>query len=281
MNVIRLNVFVLLLLLFCSLPVAEATERPSLMPEEMLNLSLGLGLEYETGDYGTDTTIDTWRIPLIIEWAPSSRFGLSMEIPFLRQSATGETVIIGGVQMPRRRGESTGDTTSTRIIRSSESESGLGDISLDMTIGLLRTDDRSMRLLGLLYAKLPTADEEKGLGTGEFDWGTGLGISKRTGPWSLYGEVLAVQPGDSESYDPDNYLDWLFSLSYRVRPALQAGFSLIGGTSAFPGVDDPLEVKIRLSGFGEDRGSYSLYLGRGLSDSSPDWSLGITGFLDF
>lgn len=281
MTVLRLKVFVLLLLLFCSLPVAEAADRPSLMPEDMLNLSLGLGLEYETGDYGTDTTIDTWRIPLILEWAPNAKLGLSLEIPFIRQSATGETVMIGGVQMPRRRGETTSDSTITRAIRSSESESGLGDVTLDMTIGFLRSEDRKTRLLGLLYAKLPTADEEKGLGTGEFDWGAGLGIGKKIDAWSFYGEALAIQPGDSADYDPDSYVDWSLSLSYRVDSALQTGVSLSGGTSAFPGVDDPLEIKLRLGGFSGERSSYSLYLGHGLSDSSPDWSLGITGFLDF
>ena len=160
-------------------------------------------------------------------------------------------------------------------------ESGLGDITLDAAITLIKAEKRSPRLLALLYSKLPTADEDKGLGTGEFDWGAGLGIGNRFDNWSIYGEILAIQPGTSETYDPDNYLEWLLSLSYRIKAGLRPGISLSGGTAAFDGVDDPLEFKARLSGISGDNSSYSLYLARGLSDASPDWGFGIFGYLDF
>lgn len=35
-----------------------------------LNLSLGLGLQFESGDYGTDDTVEAWKVPLLVEWAP-------------------------------------------------------------------------------------------------------------------------------------------------------------------------------------------------------------------
>ena len=157
----------------------------------------------------------------------------------------------------------------------------MGDITLDAALTLLTGNERAPRLNALLYAKLPTGDKNDGLGTGEADWGGGLGIRQKYAAWAVYAEALAIRPGTSTSYDPETYWDWLLSVSYRIRPSLQPGISLAGGTAPFAGGDDPLEIKARLSGLSGEHTSYSLYLARGLSDASPDWSLGIIGYLDF
>ena len=279
MNFHRLSCFFLFTFLLFACSPAGAISEYELTEHEFLNLSLGLGFEFESGDYGTGSTIDTWRIPLLVAWTPLDRLTLSLEVPYIDQSSTSETVHFGGSTMPRRRMTATGTFPSAS--GSNSSESGLGDISLDATFTLIQADRQSPFLLALLYSKLPTADEDKGLGTGEFDWGAGLGIGNRLGNWSTYGEILAIQPGTSEVYAPDNYLEWLLSLSYRVKAGLRPGISLSGGTAAFDGADDPLEIKARLSGISGEKSSYSLYLARGLSDASPDWGIGVFGYLDF
>lgn len=266
----------LLTLLFCLPPQARAISDNDLEGPEYLNLSLGTGFEYTTGGYGTDSTINTIRVPLIIGWAPHERFSLSVEIPYLRQSSTGETVLIGD----RMHGGGHGGSGST-LIRSTNSEQGLGDVTLDAAFTLFQESDQTPKLSALFYTKLPTADEQKGLGTGELDWGSGLGLGKKFGQWSAYAEALFIQPGSSTTYDPDNYWDWLVSLHYRANPGLQPGISLSGGTAPFDGADTPLEIKGKLSGITGDHTSYSCYISRGLSDASPDWSVGIFGYLDF
>jgi len=271
-----LLIWALLAALLCSFaPSARAISELDLLEPETLNLSLGTGFEFETGDYGTDRTIDIWRVPLLIEWAPVERLALSLEIPYLHQSNTGTTVLLGG--MPRRRNRLAGSGGST----TTSSQSGLGDVTLDASLTLLQEGAQTPRLLGLVYAKLPTADEDKGLGTGEFDFGGGLGLGKKFGLWSAYGEAQYILPGTSSTFDPDRYWEWLAALSYRTGSALRPGISLSGGTSPFAGADDPLEVKARLGGLGGEHSSYSIYLSRGLSDASPDWGLGIFGYLDF
>ena len=246
-------------------PNADAVSEYDLMEPVMLNVSLGTGFEFFSGDYGTGETVDTWQIPLLIEWGPHPRFGLSVEIPYVYQSSSNsQTVMIG-----RRATETT------------SSESGLGDISVDANITLISESVHSPRLLALLYAKLPTADDQKGLGTGEFDWGGGVGIGKRFEAWSAYAEGLYVVAGSSDLYPLDNYWNWLASLSYRVSTTLRPGLSLSGGTPPFAGSDGPLEIKARLSGLGGERTSYNVYFSRGLSDGSPDWGIGLFGYLDF
>ncbi|PLX81491.1 MAG: hypothetical protein C0616_04100 [Desulfuromonas sp.] len=264
---------------------ADTTAQP--MP---LNMAIGSGIEYQSGDYGTGDTVTNWRVPLLLEWLPHRRFSLTAEIPYVHQSRTAETVLLGGTPTPTRQqrgsgrmsgGTNMGDSTTTVTeVETTDSEGGLGDITLDAALTLVEERTNWPRLNGLLYAKLPTADEEKGLGTGEFDWGAGFGLRKEFDKLSAYGELLWISPGSSDDYDPDSYLEWLASLSYRVG-SVRPGISLSGGTAPFDDADDPLEVKLRLGGLAGDHGSYSLYLARGLSDGSPDWGVGLFGYLDF
>ena len=267
---LRLVTCTLFFALFSALaPPAEAISDYEMIEPEYLNLSLGAGLEYETGDYGTVETTDIWRIPFIVQWAPLDHFSLSLEIPYLQQSRAEETTVSGGG------GIGSGIKHTSNTVR------GLGDITLDASLTFFKKKNHTPRLLTLFYAKLPTADEQKGLGTGEFDWGIGLGLGQKIGQWSVYTEALSIQPGTSATYDPDSYWEWLVSLSYRTSSSLRPGVSISGGSAPFDGADGPLEIKGRLSGIGGEHTSYSLYLSRGLSDASPDWCVGVFGYLDY
>jgi hypothetical protein len=263
----------------CLSPHAYAISAYDLLEPTSLNLSLGTGFEFETGEYGTNQSVDSWKIPLLLEWAPHERFGLALEIPYVRQSSSATTVMLGGMRTPLRRGSGTpGGSGSTGTTRS---QAGLGDITLNASITLLPETEPAPRLLALLYAKLPTADEQQGLGTGEFDWGGGLGIGRKFDNWSTYAEARYILPGSSETYAPDAYWEWLAALSYRINSSLRPGLAISGGSAPFDGADNPLEIKARLSGLSGEQTSYSLYLARGLSDASPDWGVGIFGYLDF
>lgn len=272
-------VLVVVLLLSPVLTLAATTIQSQ--DHQILNLSFGTGIEFETGDYGTGTTTDLWKIPLLIQWAPNPVFSLSAEIPFVSQTTTGETVLLGGVPTPRggRMGGMSGTTSST--LTSKHTESGLGDIKLNAGLTLLQESDDLPRVLGLLYAKLPTADENKGLGTGEFDWGGGLGLGRHFGDWSTYVDAIYIDPGTSSLYNPDPYWEWQASLSYRLSDTLRPGLALTGGTAPFAGQDDPLKIQARLNGLTGEHSSFGLYLARGLSNGSPDWGFGLFGYLDY
>lgn len=159
---------------------------------------------------------------------------LALEVPYLYQSRTGATVLVGGTPTPVRRGSGMSGTGGMPVTGSESSVNGLGDITLTASLTLLKERETSPRLLAHLYAKLPTADEQQGLGTGEFDWGGGLGIGKRFGDWSAYAEALYIEPGTSELYAPDGYWEWLASLIYRASATLRPGLSISGGSPPSP-----------------------------------------------
>lgn len=261
---------------FCfAVPVfgAELSEMQSASPP---SLSLGIGAEFESGSYGSGSTVETWRIPLLVQWTPQERVGLILEIPYLHQSGGGETVLLGGRRMTLRDSGMGGRRSSV-----SETRSGLGDITLDVDVKLLLEDGATPRVSVLAYAKLPTADRDKGLGTGEFDWGAGLGIGKTFGVWALRGKALYVLPGSSALYDASAYWDWSVGLGYLGGTELYPELALSGGTAAFAGEDGPLELTARLDILNSERTSLGLYLKGGLNDASPDWGSGVFIYLDF
>ncbi|MDH4328413.1 MAG: transporter [Nitrospira sp.] len=143
---------------------------------------------YSSGSYGTDSRTNILYAPLTIKRI--FRDGdVSLTIPFVSISGTGAVRLVGGV--PTRtsgatssavgaiaaasgRGKRPGDSP----LSSSTTDSGLGDIILRGRYYLI--EERSfMPLLALTgRIKMPTADADRGLGTGEFDEGAGLELTK-------------------------------------------------------------------------------------------------------
>ncbi len=269
-----------IIFLFSTLALAQ--DLPARAPAELIGVSVGTGFKFESGQYGTNHTSESWRIPLLIQWAPNNRWGLSLEIPYVHLNNAENTILLGGRSSPMGQGKGRMDGSGNVNTSSSDNaEKGLGDTTLYADLTLVSEADYSPRILGLLYGKLPTGDKQKGLGTGEFDWGAGLGMSKTWGAWSSYTEALYILPGTSQTYDPAAYWEWMTSLSYRAGSKLRPSLALNGGTAAFPDNDTPLEIKAGLSILTGSHHSVSLSIIRGLSDASPEWSGGLFVFFDY
>lgn len=75
------------------------------------------------------------------------------------------------------------------------SQSGLGDLVLEAGYVLMTESSSIARVRASSFIKLPTADEKKGLGTGEFDLGIGMQVSKWFDEWHGYAETTLVFQG--------------------------------------------------------------------------------------
>lgn len=257
--------------------------------------SLGLGFELATGDYGTDLTTDSYRIPLTVNLYPSDRIDLSLEIPYIYQNNS-TTVSLGGIRFPGMDGSGgsggSGMEGSGMIGRfgggsgagtgdGTKSQSGLGDITLTTGCIVLKESAAIPLIRPIAYVKFPTADEEKGLGTGEFDYGGGLSLAKWFGDWSAYVEGVYVLPGSSSDFKPDDYWTYLGSVGYRFTDHFSSGLALSGATAAFDGAPDALEAKVRFSHWTSERASLGGYVAMGLSAGSPDYGLGVYGAISW
>lgn len=96
-----------------------------------LNLSLGLGLHFESGTYETGNNIETWKVPLRVEWAPQERRMLILESPASTRAARGGTVLIGGTPTPIRRGNGTLSGTGTGTGTGTDGTGTTADVSSD------------------------------------------------------------------------------------------------------------------------------------------------------
>ena len=215
------------------------------------SLYLEGGLGAKQGDFGSPTLSRLGLAYGTLGYA-SDRFDLSLSVPYLRLQTSG-----GGQ-----------DTTA----------SGLGDVLVRGVRRLVPETESGFSLDGALAVKFPTADQAKGLGTGQLDVGGFLGLHQR---WdriqaTLIGGWIQGQPGDALSgaatadgiYTAGVGLTYLtergrYSVAYEARGAQYAG------------VPAPREASLGLFRMLTERlalkGSFIL----GLNDGSPRTSVGL------
>lgn len=152
---------------------------------------------------------------------------------------------------------------------------GIGDPSLraDLTLRRGLNGGPSIRLAGSV--KAPTADVDRGFGTGAWDGGLGAAISKRIRSWFLFGEAMHWWIGDMQEVILQNSVAYSLSLGRSLsngRVGLLA--SLSGYTDALvEDVDPPLQGAFGLSyAFGDGQYGINASASFGLSEATPDAS---------
>ena len=256
--------------------------------------TIGVGVDVASGTYGNETTTRFVAIPIILQYAPSPRWFLELELPWVYQSNSVTTY--GSTGPSRENMSSPGGSVALAAagqhsggpggsgqmnLDSDQAQSGIGDATLAAEYTLLDEEERRPRLGGLLYLKIPLADEDKGLGTGEFDEGVGLSLAKTHGFAQYFARGSYIFRGDSALYDPKNYLSYSLGISYLVNLDLQAALALTGATAPFAGAPAPLEAQVRFNYRISERVRLGGYLGHGLSDGSADIAAGIRIFRSF
>ena len=231
---------------------AQAQESP---------LTLGAGLHYSSGDYGTGTTTR------ITSLAATGRYETGpwvyrTSVPYL--NVTGDTAVIPGIGSVR------GAPART------ESAAGLGDIVLSATYAAYY--DKASTLGADLTAKvkLATADEAKGLGTGEHDFAFLADLYRSFGRITGFGGVGYHVLGDAPGFPLDNVWSATLGASYKIDERDSAGVSLDGRQRAAPGLSPQRELvgffTRKLAGDWKAQ-AYALI---GLADGSPDWGGGLS-----
>lgn len=229
-------------------------------------LTLGAGLHYSAGDYGTGSTTR------IASLAATARYDTGpwtyrATVPYLK--IEGENSVIPGVG--RVRGSGGGTRT----------ESGLGDIVLGATYALYYEPARTLGFDLTGKVKLATADEDKGLGTGEHDFAILLDAYQTMGRATGFGGVGYHILGDAPGQPLDNVWSANLGVSYKVDERDSAGVMLDMRQRVTSSSDPQRE----LTGFFVrklDRfWKAQLYALVGLADGSPDWGFGLSAARPF
>ncbi len=190
-------------------------KRPQTTSER--NWQIGVTPSYSSGNFGTNTTNEFVYVPFSVR--RYFRDGdISLTIPFVSVTSNGTATLVGGqpIQtLPGRclkKGGTEIDTDKPECLAllgagqgvagqaaQRVTNSGLGDIILRGRYYLVEERDYVPLIAITGRLKLPTASEEKGLGTGALDHGYGIEMSKLIG-----GKWLAFLDGGYNFIgDPD------------------------------------------------------------------------------
>jgi hypothetical protein len=227
------------------------------------HFQLKFGAGYDQGDFGTHDTTRSFYAPVTFRYL-GERFDVGVTASLVYLDTESSVVVIDGVP-----------TQSDRQRRSRDA--GFGDLYFKGRYYLLDDPGPDSFVPGVepfIKIKAPTADADKGLGTGEWDVGFGVEWDKRFREFFLLGDVSYTFIGEPPHQD------------FRNRPAFSIGIGRqftrdIAGTvmldwrrAIVANGDDALE----LTGIVQWRLARTLtvspYVFVGLTDGSPDFGLG-------
>ncbi len=217
-------------------------------------------INYSRGDYGTDENTTIVYVPFTFG-AAWDRLELKLTVPYLRQTSETVTVTGGGVAV-----------RSGRQARTTED--GIGDILLRGSYIILEEQQVLPEVAPYLKIKFPTADEDRGLGTGKFDETLGADFAKTfLERWTGYLTLAYTFIGSPSGADLRDSFSWSMGAAYSVTRPLSVFAFLDGAQAISPHQVDPWGLRFgseyRLTRVMKLTGS----VGVGLTNGEADFSL--------
>jgi hypothetical protein len=229
-----------------------------------LGLSFTTGVDYSSGDYGATDKTNILVVPLNARLS-SGDLRVSATLPYLRIKGPGS--VIGGGEGGPIVVDPGSDLPVTK-------RSGLGDLSLSATYGVLRQDNAGFDLDLTGRVKLPTASKAKGLGTGKADYGVSAEVARTFGNATPFLSVGYRMPGDPEGINLRNSMTASAGASFAAgSTVLIASYDYAGRTSA--NAFDSHSLFGAVSGAATERLNLTGYGTAGLSKGAADYGLGL------
>jgi hypothetical protein len=218
------------------------------------------GFDYSSGDYGEDSDTKMTYVPVSISYVRGNWTG-KVSTGWIKIDGPG-SVIDEGVIL------SGNDETR-------QSESGIADIwaSLSYAVEAFPANLGFVDLTGKV--KIPMADEDKDLGTGEVDYAAQIDYLYAIGRLTPMATIGYKVKGDPPGTDLDDVLYASAGFDWRFSDVMSAGSSLDYQQASTSTSDDLMEIFNYVHYKVNDRYSVSPYLYIGLSDSSSDMGGGI------
>jgi hypothetical protein len=282
--------FLGLLTLVTSPIVCEGAQDKDGAKDTIENWQLGFTPYYSSGDYGTASTTTITYLPLSIRRLFDNG-DITLIIPYISITGSGAVTVLSGV--PNRvsgsgasggggggGGKNKKPGTVPPTDPGESTDSGLGDIILRGRYYLL--DERgpfpTLALTGRI--KFPTADSDRGLGTGRFDEGFGLEVTKKlVGNWIGFLDLGYTFIGDPPTADLRNQWNYDLGLGYYFTKDLLGSFYYEEWRALVEGLSNPRDLLFAMNYKATSVLRFNASLLVGLSDGAPDY--GFTGGISF
>ena len=226
-------------------------------------ISWSTGIEYSSGTYGGTADIEDFYVPIIARIG-YKRVSFELTVPYLSiRAPDGTTVTEPGNEPVSGSGPIT-------------TESGLGDVIAGVTLyDVFYSDEHGVALDLTGKIKFGTADESKGLGTGEQDYTLRADLFKFFEQFSLMGSAGYRLRGDPPGLDLKDVFLGSVGGVYSMTEKSRFGLIYDYRESALVGGDAVSELSAFLSRRLTDSWQIQFYAFTGFSDSSADWGAGI------
>lgn len=225
-------------------------------------VKLGVGYDYSRGDYGLAQDTEVTFVPAHLSY-DQGRWGFKASIPFINIKGPA-TVVAGG-------GTGTGAGAPTRPTTSSES--GLGDVTLAATYHARPVPgELNIDLSGRV--KFGTADEAKGLGTGETDFYTQIDLYQNFGVITPFANVGYRFLGSSQAYQLKDGFYATAGAAFRVSDKTVVGAAYDWRSRIIDGAEHGTDALAFVSVTPDETWNVLGYVLVGFNDASPDLGVG-------
>ncbi len=266
------------------------------------NWQVSFSPTYSSGKYGTDTTTDILYLPLSIRRLFDDG-DITFTVPYICISSTGAVTLLSGV--PNRvsssgsgssgsgssggsgsgsgssnsgqgRGRGSDDKSPGNVAPTASTDCGIGDLILRGRYYVVDERDWVPTIAVTGRIKFPTADENRGLGTGEFDEGFGVEVSKTlVGNWLGFLDFGYTFIGDPPGVDLRNQWYYDFGVGYNATKNLLLSAYYEEYRALIPNLSNPRDLLFALNYKATSALRFNASLLVGLSDGAPDY--GLTG----
>jgi hypothetical protein len=224
-------------------------------------LSLGGGLHYSEGNYGTPASTEITSLAFTGRY-DSPRWIFRATVPWTRVS--GGARVVPGIG-PVGRG-----TVPER------SASGLGDVVLSATHKTYYDPRQQVGFDLTGRVKLGTADESEGLGTGEHDIGFQADAFKTFGQVTGFVGLGYTLFGDPPGFPLRNVFNATFGATYRIDARDTLGLAYDQRDRVVQGGAELSEVTLFWTRQIDRAWKSQAYFLVGMEDGSPDWGAGLS-----
>lgn len=224
------------------------------------SLTLTSGFDYSSGDYGDDTDTKISAVPLVAKYE-LDRWTFKVTVPYIQIKGPGDVIpSIGQVSQSPRRERTT--------------ESGWGDTMVSASYSFYPTIVQGLVIDVTGKVKFDTADEDRGLGTGENDYAAQVDIYKVFGKFTAIAGVGYRVYGNPDFGTLDNVFYGSVGGAYKLTDRTSIGAIYDYRPKITDAGSEISEVLSFVSHKLTDQWKLQGYFVKGFSDGSPDYGGG-------
>jgi hypothetical protein len=237
-----------------------------------------IGVDYTTGTYGGELSTNILAVPLSVGYVHKS-WAVKATLPWLQVSGPGNVIPgLTPIVQDRRNGASKPEDFGDDAVQSgtvtSTTNSGIGDLVLSGAYSVI--DNPEGWRVGLTgRVKIPTADANKNLGTGETDYAALVEVERIVGRFSPFVTVGYRWLGDTATLNYRNQPFGIVGVGYIVNDLVGLDASFYWSAPAVEGLSAAADASIAISFSLTQNLRLSGYVLHGFTDGSPDWGGGI------